>query len=289
MAKKQFQFSWKISLVGFLLVLLFLRLSVWQWDRYLQKEAFLDELDARIAMPIVPLAELMKETDGAFEDLLHRRVSVEGVYDFEHEVVKRNRKDAEDGPGVHVITPMKIDGLDTAVLVNRGYIPFQSSTRLERRSYQKPAREKFIGLVKLPEKPRWVLAPNDPPVGPDAPWVDAWLRIDPERIQQQLPYPLLPIQIEKIAGNVKEARKRLVQSSSTREEMFFVTERGLSVSTGEANPSRSYPVPAFSTVVPSATHLAYVFEWAFLALLTVAICYLLQRRKVSAVEKDTPG
>ena len=38
--------------------------------------------------------------------------------------------------------------------------------------------------------------PADPPLGPDLPRLDAWFRVDLPRIQEQTPYPLLPVYVE---------------------------------------------------------------------------------------------
>ncbi|MGC8780654.1 MAG: SURF1 family cytochrome oxidase biogenesis protein, partial [Anaerolineae bacterium] len=43
---------------------------------------------------------------------------------------------------------------------------------------------------------RSALSPADPPLGPDRPRLDAWFRVDLPRIQEQMPYPLLPVFLE---------------------------------------------------------------------------------------------
>ena len=83
-----------------------LRLSYWQWERYIAKNNFVDELEQRINQPIIPLEQAIEEVNGNWELLLHRRVEVSGIWEFEHEIVKRNRKDERDGAGVHIITPL---------------------------------------------------------------------------------------------------------------------------------------------------------------------------------------
>ncbi|MCB0330268.1 MAG: SURF1 family protein [Bdellovibrionales bacterium] len=280
---RRFSFSWKISLIGAILILGAIRLSYWQWERYLAKEEFLKELDSRLEQPVVPISELIGKKAVNWEELLHRRVLVTGTFDFEHEFIKRNRKDDVDGPGVHVITPLKIDGNGEHILVNRGYIPLSVKSPEERQQFQRGDVHSFVALIKLSETPRSFLAPNDPPAGSGRPWVDAWLRVNIEEIQKQIPYKLLPIHLEAISGSSKEeVEEALVKNSNTRNDIFYLGENLNKVSTGELNPTRAYPVPAFSTVVPSATHLLYVFEWAFMGLLVAIVCIGLQFRRVSS-------
>jgi surfeit locus 1 family protein len=276
----RFRFSWRISLLGAVLILVMLRLSYWQWERYIDKQGFLATLKKRVEMPISPLTSLLEEHQNDLSVLQHRRVLVDGVFDFEHEMVKRNRKDDLDGPGVHVVTPLRLAGKeDRHILVNRGYLPLSVKGREERATFQETTPVPFVALVKLSEEPRSFLAPNDPPTGEGKPWVDAWLRVDVEKIEKQLPYSLLPIHLEIIshpdAAAVEEA---MVQNSNARTEIFYLGDDMNKVSSGALNPDRTYPVPSFSTIVPSATHLLYVFEWAFMALITLLVVVGLQLR-----------
>lgn len=300
LGERTFSFSWKTSLIGLILITGMVRLAFWQWSRYLEKQAYLEELDRRLQNPVIPLTKLLEESglsssspkpsDPSLHVMLHRRVSLSGSFDFSHEMVKRNRKDEQDGPGVHVITPLLIDGLNQYVLVNRGYIPLSIQSQSARASFHEEGTVGFVGLVKLTETPRSFLSPNDPPTGKEKPWVDAWLRVNLEKIQEQLPYPILPFHLELISKvddpkqlTTKELEDALVTNSNARSEIFYLGDNLNKVSTGELNPNRHYPVPAFSTVVPSATHLLYVFEWGFMALLTLLICVGLQFRKRSHV------
>jgi cytochrome oxidase assembly protein ShyY1 len=276
------KFSFKVSLIGGILAISMLFLSYWQWQRYLAKELFLAELDSRLEQEVTPFNSLMAEIDENFPDwpkLLHRRTLIKGEWDFEHEMTRRNMRDEADGPGVHVITPFKTidnNGKELALLVNRGYLPLSVKDKEDRKNFQQSVPNEFVGLVKLSETPRYFLSPADPPVNHDK-WIDAWLRVHIEKMQEQIPYPLLPIQLEMISTPEKEAvEAAMVKVSKAREDILFLANTGPRVSSGELNPDKSYPVPAFSAVVPSATHLAYVFEWAFMALLTTLITIVLQ-------------
>ncbi|MCB0332054.1 MAG: SURF1 family protein [Bdellovibrionales bacterium] len=281
-ASRRFSFSFKITSVCTTLAFGMVCAAVWQWERHVQKEMYLAELHQRLTLPPAPIASILPQSP---DRLLHRRALISGTYDFEHEMVLRNRKDDIDGPGVHLLTPLKLnDG--QMLLVDRGYIPLSVQAKEKRQILHKDNEESFTGLLKVSAKKR-LFAPNDPPTGEGHPWVDAWLRVDLKKIGEQLPYPILPFYAEIMnEATPEQAQHEIVKSSKGRQDIFFLGSSTPNVSTGELNPNRSYPVPAHSTVVPSATHLAYVYEWSFMALLTLLIGYVLQLRRTISSKTD---
>ena len=283
---RRFTFSWRITTFGLLLVVFTARLSYWQWERYLAKEDLLSVLAERLEQPVTPLEDLLPISMLEASSILHRRVLVEGTFDFTHEFVKRNRKDDEDGPGVHVITPLKLDSSDEYILVNRGYIPFSVKSAEARKQFQYPTHARFEALVKTTETARSFFSPQDKPRSPQEQWIDERYRVDIEAIQEQLPYTVLPIHLEIIRSlDTTSVSEALVKNSETRNEIFYLGENLNKVTTGSINPDREYPVPAFSTVVPSATHLLYVYEWALISfgilLITIALQFRRPTRRAS--------
>jgi len=270
-------FSYKISIVGLLFVILFLRLSYWQSERHAEKERYIALMQARLEEPIKPLEEFLSGNTLDWSALPYRRVNVSGDFDYDREMVLRNRSfDSE--AGVHVLTPLKIAGREEYILVDRGFIPYEKAGRDVRQVFQHSITAQFTGLIKAGVSAHF-LAPNDPPSGKELPWVDAWLRVDIENIQKQLPYKLLPIYLEIMSvTNPKDAENQIVKASAAKEEVLLPM---LSMSTdkSKARPLRDYPLPAFDTVVPPGRHLGYVYEWAFLALLAACISVLLQRAR----------
>jgi cytochrome oxidase assembly protein ShyY1 len=198
--------------------------------------------------------------------------------------VLRNRKYSRV-MGVHVITPLQLDHSQSYVLVDRGFIPLSKSDSKQRTSFQKKARVDFVGLVKETVSRRF-LAPHDPPAGQGFSWVDAWLRVDIESMQKQLPYALLPVFLEIMeTQDAKAVEQKIVDSSASgREEMFFLgsSENQVADLGHEDVGNGDYPIPVFDTVTPPDIHLGYVFEWAAMALLTVLICLVLQLRRPKA-------
>jgi surfeit locus 1 family protein len=95
---------------------LFVRLGVWQLSRLKQKQAFNAVLSARLAAPPEDITTLPSDTALGH----YRRVTASGALLYDREVVYAGR--SRDGsPGVDLLTPLKLDGRDTVVMVNRGW------------------------------------------------------------------------------------------------------------------------------------------------------------------------
>jgi len=92
-----------------------IRLGFWQLERLRARRELNAQVMARLAEAPVPLEHLPGNSTVRF-----RRVTTTGVYDFANEFVLTSRI-RNGAPGVHVITPLRRPGTDTAVLVNRGW------------------------------------------------------------------------------------------------------------------------------------------------------------------------
>jgi len=110
-----------------ILTLVFLRLGVWQLDRYHQRRDRNEAREARGAMPTLvwdSAAPPPADTAG----LVGRRVRVTGRYDPGHEVILRNRSTGGRA-GVEVLTPLFVRDGAPAVLVLRGWLPAADGVR----------------------------------------------------------------------------------------------------------------------------------------------------------------
>jgi surfeit locus 1 family protein len=105
-----------LTVICVLLALGCFRLSRWQVDRLTQRRARNALLSERLAAPPVAPGAVPSDTSLGH----YRRVSLSGVFDYEHELALALR--ARDGsPGVYILTPLKTpDG--RVVLVNRGWV-----------------------------------------------------------------------------------------------------------------------------------------------------------------------
>ena len=112
--------GWKLRLfVAFaiLAAALFVRLGIWQLSRLEERRARNRLVFAQMEAAPVDVGALPKDTALAH----YRRVRVVGARDYDHELVYAARTH-NGAPGVDLLTPGRIPGSDTAVLVNRGWV-----------------------------------------------------------------------------------------------------------------------------------------------------------------------
>ncbi len=123
--KHLLSFKWIITTIIVLFAVgVMVRLGIWQLDRLKWRQSFNEHYLAQIEAPTL---NLNYETDNS--DLLnmeYRKIEVEGVYDFEHEVYLQNQV-YDNLPGYHVLTPLLINNGAKAIIVNRGWIPMDYS------------------------------------------------------------------------------------------------------------------------------------------------------------------
>jgi len=200
MAKRRFA----VTLVVGLLAACFVALGFWQLDRLAQRRAANARILARLEQPALRLDGAPLDPAGA--DL--RRGIVRGTYDYDHEVVLRNQTHNEL-PGVDLLTPLRIEGSDDAVLVNRGWIPFEMSQPGQRGVFRAEAGLVEVqGILRSSRTRPSRFAPADPTPIPGQTGLDAWLRVDIDRIQEQVPYRLLPVFLEQEAQPQTPSQRR---------------------------------------------------------------------------------
>jgi surfeit locus 1 family protein len=102
--------------IPFACAALFVRLGVWQLSRLKEKRAFNAVLAERLASPPAEVTTLQGDTAHGH----YRRVVAAGTLLYDREVVYAGRSH-EGSPGVDFLTPMKIAGHDTVVMINRGW------------------------------------------------------------------------------------------------------------------------------------------------------------------------
>lgn len=268
-------FKPKVTFVGLMLIAGMLWASHWQWRRHLSKIDYIHVLEERFKQEPGSIVDLLNSD---WSQVVHRRIRVSGEYDFKHEVVLRNRMYANFS-GVHAITPLKISGTENYILVDRGFLPLDKAKSEQRRKYQTPDFVELIGVVQASNSPSF-LGPRDPDAGDGKPWVDAWLRMDMVRMQKQLPYKVMPVYLEIVTANVnvKDPLKHLVDDKSGRDDLMNLSGGTKVQQLDSSSLGEQLPIPVIDTVVSAGRHLGYVYEWAFMAVLTFAICLLIQMR-----------
>jgi len=174
------------ALLGVIVAAVCVRLGVWQLERLGERRQLNDRLRSRAEMPPVDVTALPADTGIAH----YRRVRIAGTYDFDREIVLTNRS-RQGSPGVNIITPLRIPGRDTAILVNRGWVYAPDGMTADLTRWREPAQvsgDAFVenygtgkGVVRAPARPQ------------------AWRWLDRDALSQAFPYPLAPYFVVLIA------------------------------------------------------------------------------------------
>lgn len=123
------------------LAALFVRLGIWQVDRLQERRATNARVVRQLALPPAPLVAMRDDGGGA-----NRRAFVDGTPDHANEFVLTGRS-RNGSPGVHVLTPVRVAGSDTGVLVNRGWIYAPDAATADLRPWRE-ARTRFTGYTQ---------------------------------------------------------------------------------------------------------------------------------------------
>lgn len=120
-------------------------LGNWQSERADTKRALQARYDAALEEAVIHVGNTLLERDS----VLYRRVEVEGTFDDTHTLLLDNR--VHNGvAGYHVLTPLKIQGGQFAILVNRGWI---ATGRSRDQLPETPAPQGVIKLVGMATDP----------------------------------------------------------------------------------------------------------------------------------------
>jgi surfeit locus 1 family protein len=164
-------------------VVLTTNFGFWQLRRLAQRRAQNAEVVARLGEPPIPVRQLTHDTAA----LHYRRVNLDGKYDYARQIKIAARTRA-GSPGINIITPLRIAGTDTAVLVNRGwvYAPdgltvdlslWREADSVAGTGYARPLFRTFSGSPVLPGRP------------------DSFRWLDVNALRSRIPYPVFPFVI----------------------------------------------------------------------------------------------
>ena len=157
------------SLLALAAAALCVRLGFWQLDRLRQRRERNATSRAALGLPLLGASGAL-----TLDSARGRRLRARGVYDYAGERLWRPRA-YEGVPGVALITPVKLaDG--SAVLVDRGWAPSPDAYHIDQRAYREPDTADVVGIGMAAPRGR-----GD---------------VDPARLRDSLPYPLLPFVIQ---------------------------------------------------------------------------------------------
>ena len=173
---------------GFIVVLpALIALGIWQLNRASQKEALQNEYDARSQQS--PVALGAKPVDR--EQIRYYRVTATGTYDYAHQFLVDNRVQ-DTQVGYHVITPLKIHGSNTLVLVNRGWVIGNPDRKVLPETDGPKGAVQVDGVAVVPHDKVFQLA-KEPKIGTE--WPKVWQRVNIKRFAGAVQNPVQPIVI----------------------------------------------------------------------------------------------
>ena len=221
-----------------------IRLGFWQLERLRERRVRNAEVLARLAEAPVPLEHLPGNSTVRF-----RRVTTAGTYDFANEFVLTTRT-RNGAPGVHIITPLRRPGTDTAVLVNRGWAYSPDGMRVDLDLFREDSLAIIDGFVE-----EFSIASG----AVSTPSVErAVRRLDRDSVSARLPYPLAAVV--------------LVQQKDSGE--FTAVDRGTPV---RVEPPR----------LDEGSHRSYAIQWFGFAVVGIAgsLVVIQRDRKRRPVER----
>jgi surfeit locus 1 family protein len=224
-------------------------LGVWQLGRLGERRAANRAVEAQRATPPADFDPAASPAEWA-----NRQVRVRGELDPEREFVLRGRV-VQGVPAVQIVTPLRLAGRDTALLVNRGYVPAPDAVR--------PAAGGADWAEPNPVRLSGVLLPM-PDRGDGTPLTrngaETWKALDLTAMRARLPYPIA-------------AWYLLVTADSVR---------GPHTAAGGGYPIRAEPPP-----LDDGPHLMYAVQWFGIAaaVLAFGVLFVLRRRQPVTVDR----
>jgi surfeit locus 1 family protein len=181
---------WWSTLLVLLGMAVLIRLGFWQLDRLAERRAYNAETAQQLALP--PLSLTGESLPDDLTNLKTRRATAHGEFDFSRQVALKHQN-WMNAPGIHLITPLVIEGSSRAVLVDRGWVPTDQAAAENWSQFDESGPVTVTGFIQLSQT-----LPEDSantgqsmPAGPQS----EWYRVDIGAIQTQMPYELLPIYI----------------------------------------------------------------------------------------------
>lgn len=246
-SRRSFGLRW---IVGTVLVLAIvggcISAGFWQLRRLDHRRAVNATIRARSA-EIVPLPATGPGVDD--DDLIYRRVRVDGTYEPEHEVLVRFRSRL-GLPGYEVVTPFRTDG--QVLLVDRGWVPLTDGDRWPVEAMRPPTGEVTVEGILVPAESgttRLERRPNG---------VGVVAAIDPDRLDE------------------------VVEDG----DLYPVH---LLASAGASGPSSSFPAPVDPPSLSEGPHRSYAVQWFLFATVGIVGWIALLRRRGPLQAGDDGG
>lgn len=186
---RRFRLSLWPTFAAALCIPLFLAAGQWQWNKAALKAELQQQLDSRGARSALAVPATLADA----EALNYRKVVAQGRYEPQFQILIDNRTHNGQA-GYHVVTPLRVDGSDVRLLVNRGWIPAPAD-RQQIPAFDTPSDTvQLKGMAVIPPARFFTLAS---PSGSNAlAWQSVWQNLDLERYRASVGFSVQPVVLQ---------------------------------------------------------------------------------------------
>lgn len=197
-----FQNRFQIRLIPTLAMLLglaiFIYLGLWQAGKGDRLEIELAQRAQRSQLGPTRVTGQLLDAQAAQDAVF----TVTGTYEPAHQIFLDNRQE-NDQPGVHVITPLKIDGSETRILINRGWVGWTQGRSVLPVVATPAGRVTITGLASVPSTKKFFLMTEHPETQSKL-----WLRLDLTRFENLIGQALQPVVLQQTGGDAPDTLVR---------------------------------------------------------------------------------
>jgi surfeit locus 1 family protein len=170
-----------------------IKLGMWQYNKADVRRNLQTQLTARLSKAAVALpTKITGLKNEALETWRFKRVKFSGDYDTRYQILLDNQVQ-NTVAGFHVLTPMQVEGSNTHVLVNRGWVPRAAANVGEipkLPTIETPqGTQKVEGDIGLPASKFFTM---DTPPAADGAWQPVWQNLDMTRYAKSVPFAVEP-------------------------------------------------------------------------------------------------
>jgi surfeit locus 1 family protein len=176
---------WWVTIIVLLGMGVLARLGFWQLDRLEQRRAANAVLREQLMSDPLSLDDA-DVTGSELTEMADRAVTATGRFDFSEQMLLK-LQNFNGSAGAHLITPLLLEGRQEAVLVDRGWIPFEEQAPENWDEFDVPGTVTIDGYIQLTETSRRASPPPSP--------AREWYRVNVQAMARQLPYEVLPVYV----------------------------------------------------------------------------------------------
>jgi len=184
---RRFRPTWLPTLAAALLVPLFIAAGQWQWNKASAKADLQQQFDALATGPAVQMPAAIAPP----EALRYRNVTARGTFEPQRQILIDNRIHRQRA-GFHVITPLRIEGSDVRVLVNRGWIAGSGEHDRVPEIDTPAGAVEVSGQAVVPTSRFFTLGEERS----DDTWQRVWQNLDMKRYARVAGFPIQPVVVQ---------------------------------------------------------------------------------------------